>query len=62
MSKGENKIIDILNRARVRFEREKTYSDLKSEYVFYLVYPHTTGLFKGFQDSLHVSKIKSASQ
>jgi hypothetical protein len=29
MSKGENKIIDILNRARIRFEREKTYSDLK---------------------------------
>lgn len=29
MSKGENKIIDILNSARVRFEREKTYSDLK---------------------------------
>ena len=29
MSKGEDKIIDILNRARIRFEREKTYSDLK---------------------------------
>ena len=29
MSKGENKIVDILNRARVRFEREKTYSDLR---------------------------------
>ena len=29
MSKGENKIIDILNQAHIRFEREKTYSDLK---------------------------------
>ena len=29
MSKGEDKIIDILNSARVKFEREKTFSDLK---------------------------------
>ena len=29
MSKGENKIIDILNQAHIRFEREKTFSDLK---------------------------------
>ena len=29
MSKGEDKIIDILNSARIRFEREKTFSDLK---------------------------------
>ena len=39
MSKGENKIIDLLNKARVRFEREKTFSDLrggKFRYDFYL--------------------------
>lgn len=29
MSKGETKIVDILNRERVRFDREKTFSDLK---------------------------------
>ena len=29
MSKGEDKIIDMLNKAHIRFEREKTYSDLK---------------------------------
>ena len=29
MSKGENKIVDLLNRAGVRYEREKTFHDLK---------------------------------
>lgn len=29
MSKGENKIVDMLNAAGLRFEREKTFSDLK---------------------------------
>ena len=29
MSKGETKIVDILNKERVRFTREKTFSDLK---------------------------------
>jgi hypothetical protein len=29
LSKGETKIVDILNRERVRFDREKTFSDLK---------------------------------
>ena len=29
MSKGEDKIVDLLNRAGVRYTREKTYSDLK---------------------------------
>jgi hypothetical protein len=39
MSKGENKIIDLLNEARICFEREKTFSDLrggKFRYDFYL--------------------------
>ena len=29
MSKGEIKITELLNRARIRYEREKTFSDLK---------------------------------
>ena len=29
MSKGENKIIDLLNQAKLKYEREKTFSDLK---------------------------------
>ena len=29
MSKGETKIVDILNKEKVRFDREKTFSDLK---------------------------------
>lgn len=29
MSKGESKIVDLLNQARIHFEREKTFSDLK---------------------------------
>lgn len=39
MSKGENKIIDLLNASRIRFEREKTFSDLrhgKFRYDFYI--------------------------
>jgi hypothetical protein len=43
MSKGENKIIDLLNASRIRFEREKTFSDLrhgKFRYDFYIKNPH----------------------
>ena len=29
MSKGENKIIDLLNKSNYKYEREKTFSDLK---------------------------------
>lgn len=29
MSKGEDKIVDLLNKAGIRYTREKTYSDLK---------------------------------
>lgn len=41
MSKGENKIVDLLNRANIKFEREKTFSDLKHglfRFDFYLPY------------------------
>ena len=43
MSKGENKIVDLLNGARIYFEREKTFSDLrggKFRYDFYLPNAH----------------------
>ena len=39
MSKGENKIIDLLNRAGIKFQREKSFSDLRHglfRYDFYL--------------------------
>lgn len=39
MSKGENKIVDLLNAARIRYEREKTFSDLrhgKFRFDFYI--------------------------
>jgi hypothetical protein len=29
MSKGENKIVDLLNSSGIKFVREKTFSDLK---------------------------------
>ena len=41
MSKSEDKIVDILNKEKVRFVREKTFSDLKHglfRYDFYLPY------------------------
>ena len=39
MSKGENKIVDMLQAAGLKFEREKTFSDLKNgkfRYDFYV--------------------------
>ena len=39
MSKGEDKIVDLLNRARISFVREKSFSDLKHglfRYDFYI--------------------------
>lgn len=39
MSKGEDKIVDLLNKAHIAFQREKTFSDLKNgkfRYDFYL--------------------------
>lgn len=39
MSIGENKIVDILNREKISFEREKTFKDLKQgkfRYDFYI--------------------------
>ena len=42
MSKGENKIVDLLNQAGIKFQREKSFSDLKHglfRYDFYLIGP-----------------------
>jgi D-alanine-D-alanine ligase-like ATP-grasp enzyme len=39
MSKGEDKIVDLLNKAKIKFIREKSFSDLKHglfRYDFYL--------------------------
>ena len=39
MSKGENKIVDLLNQAGIKFQREKSFSDLKHglfRYDFYI--------------------------
>lgn len=41
MSKGEDKIVDLLNKEKIFFVREKTFSDLKRglfRYDFYLPY------------------------
>ena len=41
MSKCEDKIVDLLNREKIYFVREKTFSDLKHglfRYDFYLPY------------------------
>ena len=56
MSKGENKIIDILNRAGVRFEREKTFSNLrggKFRYDFYIPNAHGRDCIIEFNGEQH---------
>ena len=43
MSKGEDKIVDILNKSKIKYEREKTFSDLKHgkfRYDFYFKDAH----------------------
>ena len=62
MSKGENKIVDLLNTAGLKFVREKSFSDLKHglfRYDFYL--PDVDGgpaiiEFNGEQHYHYVSK------
>ena len=56
MSKGENKIIDLLNSARIRFEREKTFSDLrhgKFRYDFYIKNVHGADCIIEFNGEQH---------
>ena len=62
MSKGENKIVELLNRAGIIYEREKTFSNLKHglfRYDFYI--PNLMGSpviieFNGEQHYHYVSK------
>lgn len=62
MSKGENRITDLLNKAKVSFEREKTFSDLrggKLRFDFYLPYLHGGDCiieYNGEQHYQYVSK------
>ena len=56
MSKGENKIVDLLNSARIRFEREKTFSDLKHgkfRYDFYIKNAHGADCIIEFNGEQH---------
>lgn len=55
MSKGENKIVDLLNQARIRFEREKTFSDLKhGKFRFdFLIHVHGTDCIVEFNGEQH---------
>lgn len=62
MSKGETKIVDILNKERVRFDREKTFSDLKhGKFRFDFYFKDVYGAdciveFNGEQHYQYVSK------
>ena len=55
MSKGENKIVDLLNQARIRFEREKTFSDLKhGKFRFdFLIHVHGADCIVEFNGEQH---------
>ena len=62
MSKGEDKIVDLLNQSGIKFQREKSFSDLKHglfRYDFYI--PNLDGCpviieFNGEQHYHFVSK------
>lgn len=62
MSKGEDKIVDLLNKEKIKFVREKTFSDLKHgkfRYDFYI--PNVRGRdciieFNGEQHYQYVGK------
>lgn len=56
MSKGEDKIVDLLNQAGIYFIREKTFSDLKGgkfRYDFYLPYVEGGPLIIEFNGEQH---------
>ena len=62
MSLGENKITDLLNQARISYDREKTFSDLKHgkfRYDFYIPNLHGAECiieYNGEQHYQHVGK------
>ena len=56
MSKGEDRIVDLLNQAGIYFVREKTFSDLKGgkfRYDFYLPYVEGGPLIIEFNGEQH---------
>lgn len=55
MSKGEDKIVDILNKARIKYEREKTYSDLRhGKFRFdFLIHIHGADCIVEFNGEQH---------
>ena len=56
MSKGENKIVDLLNQAGIKFQREKSFSDLKHglfRYDFYLIGPDGAPVIIEFNGEQH---------
>ena len=56
MSRGENRITDLLNQAKIYYEREKTFSDLrdgKFRYDFYIPNIHGTNCIIEFNGEQH---------
>jgi hypothetical protein len=61
MSKGEIKITDILNRAKIKFVREKSFSDLKHglfRYDFYITNLHGRRVIIEFNGEQHYHYVK----
>ena len=56
MSKGEHKIVDLLNKSNFRYEREKTFSDLKHgkfRFDFYIKNVHGADCIIEFNGEQH---------
>ena len=61
MSKGENKIVDLLNQAKIKYTREKTYSDLKHgkfRYDFYFRDEHGADCIIEYNGEQHYQFVK----
>lgn len=61
MSKGEDKIVDLLNKAKIRFVREKTFSDLKHglfRFDFYVKNVHGADCIIEFNGEQHYHYVK----
>ena len=58
MSKGEDKLIRILRAANVRFEREKTFSDLKGGKFRFDFYLPTYNILLEYDGQQHFKQVK----
>ena len=58
MSKGENKITDLLNQAHIKFDREKSFSDLKHGLFRYDFYIHGANCIIEFNGEQHYHYVK----